>query len=533
MFRKVKRRTDGRKNFEDESLQDDHHHNHVERSLGKSSNGFNDDLSIYPHRLSFYQMPPFEEITVEEFETWAIDRLKVLLEIESNMSRGKSFREMESVLKPLLAKLLPLNVPSRESSSLYLERKKDHYSHFILRLAFCRSEELRGRFIKAETMLFRLRFNMLSLKEQRDFVSSIDLPWETVTDSEKEMFHSKLLACSYSAIKGILVQTVEYQKTKRVTDAQVASFLEAEKFYKIPFEFVPELISTRQSFLHKGYAYVAQFQQLSLIATEFSKHLSEQLNITMRALPTLDEDDRLIPVLNNLSKGYVSIDYQQEFGSNGDGGEGLKAEMVPSTMKDMPLCMNSLMTNLMTDHHLKYTGRQQLSLFLKGIGLNAEESMRFWQFQFTSGPGSMNVEKFNKEYKYTFRHNYGLEGGRINYKPWDCRTILSKARPTKQDSHGCPYRDMHRDELSFKLTKMGLNDDNGGRGKIGDILALSEKGEYQAACTKVFEILNKDKMDYALKTGLNVDESSIVHPNQYYDRATYLEKNMKKKEEKA
>lgn len=30
----------------------------------------------YPHRLNFYQTPPTEEITLEEFEVWAIDRLR-------------------------------------------------------------------------------------------------------------------------------------------------------------------------------------------------------------------------------------------------------------------------------------------------------------------------------------------------------------------------------------------------------------------------------------------------------------------------
>ena len=30
----------------------------------------------YPHRLNLYQIPPTTEITLEEFEQWAIDRLR-------------------------------------------------------------------------------------------------------------------------------------------------------------------------------------------------------------------------------------------------------------------------------------------------------------------------------------------------------------------------------------------------------------------------------------------------------------------------
>jgi hypothetical protein len=30
----------------------------------------------YPHRLNFYEIPPTEEISLEDFEKWAIDRLR-------------------------------------------------------------------------------------------------------------------------------------------------------------------------------------------------------------------------------------------------------------------------------------------------------------------------------------------------------------------------------------------------------------------------------------------------------------------------
>ena len=30
----------------------------------------------YPHRLNFYNTPPTTEITLDEFEQWAIDRLR-------------------------------------------------------------------------------------------------------------------------------------------------------------------------------------------------------------------------------------------------------------------------------------------------------------------------------------------------------------------------------------------------------------------------------------------------------------------------
>lgn len=32
----------------------------------------------YPHRLNFYTLPPTADITLEQFEQWAIDRLRGL-----------------------------------------------------------------------------------------------------------------------------------------------------------------------------------------------------------------------------------------------------------------------------------------------------------------------------------------------------------------------------------------------------------------------------------------------------------------------
>jgi DNA primase large subunit len=51
-----------------------------------------------------------------------------------------------------------------------------------------------------------------------------------------------------------------------------------------------------------------------------------------------------------------------------------------------------------------------------------EEALRFWRTEFAPRtPG----DKFDKEYAYNVRHNYGMEGKRSNYTPYSCVKIIS------------------------------------------------------------------------------------------------------------
>lgn len=76
--------------------------------------------------------------------------------------------------------------------------------------------------------------------------------------------------------------------------------------------------------------------------------------------------------------------------------------------------MRNLHDSLRADKHLKHGGRLQYGLFLKGIGLSVEEAMIFWRQAFAN----ITDDKFQKEYAYNIRYNYGLEGKRVNYSPY-------------------------------------------------------------------------------------------------------------------
>ena len=88
------------------------------------------DFTVCNHHISSHIFNAYELLFI------------VLGEIESSLYRNKTQKEMELGLKLLFEKYMPLNSNTAQGTrgaQLHYERKKDHYSHFILRLAFCRS----------------------------------------------------------------------------------------------------------------------------------------------------------------------------------------------------------------------------------------------------------------------------------------------------------------------------------------------------------------------------------------------------------
>lgn len=475
----------------------------------------------YPHRLSLYDIPPTSEISLEQFETWAIDRLRstynspqreemltrlVLAELESCSFRNRSPQETASHLEPLLKKYLPLSNNSTAAGGivdqrLKDERKKDHYSHWILRLAFCGTEDLRRRFARVETMLFRLRFNQDDGREKKAFIESLNLQWEFVTEDEKLELSENLLA----ATPGL----------RRIDD---------ESFFKVDWTRVPELIEHRSVFIRKGKAYVPMREQTSMIMTEFTRNLEKALELSSRALPRIDEDDRLTPILNHLSKNFTTPDAGFQDSESSVLGAPINAANIDALSQHFPLCMKNLHTTLRKNNHLKHFGRLQYTLFLKGIGLSLEDCLIFWRQAFKN----ITDDTFNKEYRYNVRHAYGDVGGDANrrgrgYSPYSCQKILTEHPPGTGEAHGCPYRHFSIDNLTTLLQATGVNDRDVLRGVKEDV----EKKRYHIACNRVFEWAHKGEIKKVKDENIwgPADLDTIVHPNTYFKRS-YMLKNL-------
>lgn len=188
---------------------------------------------------------------------------QVLAELEACSFRNKTPAETSAHILPLLQKWLPLhsNTSSSAGSSdenLQAERRKDLYSHFILRLAFSATEDLRRRFARIESTLFRLRFQNDDVTERRAFTGSLSLDWEPVSESERNTLAPDLLA----ATPGL----------RRVD-------LEEGGWFKVDFENVPELVESRRVLVREGRAYVPAKEHVSLVLGAFSANLEQGLQV--------------------------------------------------------------------------------------------------------------------------------------------------------------------------------------------------------------------------------------------------------------
>lgn len=164
-------------------------------------------------------------------------------------------------MKPLLDKYLPLDASSSGHSQLHAQRQKDHYSHFILRLAFASTEDLRRRFARVETMLFRLRFQADDSRERAAFVRTLNLDWDPVTDEEKRQLAPQLAA------------TIGFGGGKR--GQQVMD----EDWCKVAWTRVPDLIESRKVFVKMGKAYVPGREQQSMVLNEYTARLGRALEV--------------------------------------------------------------------------------------------------------------------------------------------------------------------------------------------------------------------------------------------------------------
>ncbi|KAK5136226.1 hypothetical protein LTR08_003833 [Meristemomyces frigidus] len=460
----------------------------------------------YTHRMNCYTLPPTGDVSLEDFEAWGIARLKVLAELEACQFRNRSPAETEEYMKSVLDKYMRLSSNGSRSGEVGLERKRDHYSHWTLRLAFSGTAELRQRFARLETQLFKLRLQQDDAEERKDFIASLAMSWEMVGDDEKRLYLDDLRAATAVNTNG------------RRDDQ--------EAWFKLDWEKVADLVERRQVLLKKGQAYVHVREQLSIVVSEFARSLDSALELAARHLPRMDEDNRLAPILHHLSQSFVAPDAGYSEASAITDTTTPTAATIDALSQHFPLCMQNLHRELRKSHHLKHFGRLQYTLFLKGLGLSLSECILFWRKSFSL----IADDKFKSEYLYNIRHSYGDVGGDANrrgrgYTPYSCQKLLTEAPPSAGQTHGCPYRTYSVDNLLPLLQAVGVTD----RVLLQGVKEDVGKQRYHIACNRVFEHAHKAQLKKVKEENLwpASELDTILHPNTYFKRS-FLLKNLGK-----
>jgi len=442
-------------------------------------------VEMYPIDLQLYKVPPISSISLGEFEDLAQERLKILRAVDDIILRGLN-KHSEECKKALTAELKSLGIKGfaklingtgcGNTESELRSRKRDHISHFILRLAYCRSEDLRRWFIARELDLFRLRFSSLSAEGIKRFMQINNLKYEEVSEAEK----SQLRECLFES-----------------SVMQSIASVDTHVFYRVPYTDVQDLVRCRKVYLSGGNAYVPNTDLVAVLSTVFRTNLAHGMAIMARWLPTLDSDERICRLLKNLHQSYTGEEYASF--KNSSAGSIQLDQIDLLSRHSFPPCMRKLSEHLCSNHHMRHGGRMQYGLFLKGIGVSLEDSLRYWRDGFSQ---KTDADKFEKMYAYNIRHNYGAVGKRTNYTPYSCiKIITSNVGP--DDAHGCPFKHSDVSHLKQQLLAWNLS--------TADINKVTEKvtqGHFQVACAKYFQAT------HGVET-----EVAINHPNHYFEES--------------
>lgn len=358
---------------------------------------------------------------------------------------------------------------------------KDWISHFVLRLAYCRTEDLRRWFLAQEVALLKWRLGHSSAGSTTQALSNV-LPQAKLI-SQDELKESKLMPLILASTPGIKTDT---------------------EIYQVPFTDALDLVQHRQVFVRRGLAYVPESRLVSLVTARFRASLSRQL-VLLSSVPTSPGLQRTQGFLKNVATVHtVQNQFQNDAGNLTD----LNASNVAAHTKHMPLCMAQLQLALQKEKHLKHWGRLQYGLFLKGAGLSLEDALAYFERMFV-GKG------FSKEYAYNWRHMYGKEGKRANYPAYSCAKVINSNAPNANEHHGCPFKHGTVQEVTSLLGRLGVSAQ-----QQKGIIAQQQSHNYQLACVEHFKVTHPN-----LESTAQVQTDNLGnHPNAWFHASVTYEK---------
>ncbi|KAI9914752.1 hypothetical protein PsorP6_008059 [Peronosclerospora sorghi] len=412
------------------------------------------------HSLSFYRTAPQDRITLNDFEELGHKRIELLSQIQARWTCC-------SISK------LPINLDKvAEVQDFPPNSDADIVSHYALRLAFCRVTSDWEWFVSAEARLLAARLSTFPPFTAVALLASEGIKYEVLNEDNRLLDLSK---------HGI---------------------------YRVPFMDAPDLVKTRDVLVRDGFCLIPLRKMKFVAIYRYQQCLENQMRDLQCAVPAQPlEFERLTPILDEfLSMARSFTSSTTPFGTKAGKHKLQVAEIDRIAEKHFPLCMKHLHRKLREHHHLKYDGRVQYRMFLKGAGVGVNDCIEFFRTEFVQ---KIPAAKFDKEYAYHIRHSYGLEGSRKDYAPLSCEQIMSRSAPGHGQYHGCPFKHWGQSALQKELRRSRLSLETS-----TEIMEKASTGHCQSACRVLLCALNLSAAHSSLET-LHANHSSgiIMHPN--------------------
>lgn len=181
------------------------------------------------------------------------------------------------------------------------------------------------------------------------------------------------------------------------------------------------LVQNRSVVVENGFAFVP-CSMWNLLLVELFHHIYKfgLSTISNIILPVIKSDKRWTVTFAELGKLYDSFK-RALFTTE----TRLTATQIDDEKRYFPPCMAHLLTVLRTNHRLSHLWRFRFTIFLKDIGLSVEESIKFWENEYskscTAESSCTHSWQMNKKkYEYNIYHSYGLKGSSQNYETMSC-----------------------------------------------------------------------------------------------------------------
>lgn len=430
-----------------------------------------------------YADKPQYEVTIQQLVNYAHHRFRLHEEILLLESINE--RNIENIINHMKTYNFPLNardksipngskLPEGEEPTLFDKFKFDEISFYALLLVSLQSEANMRNFKDCERKIFQAR--LVSMKPGHS------TPVEAIlNDIDQSIFN----------ISNPPLNPLNYIE---------------DDHFSFPFEIILPYINPAKPDMRNGMINIPlnsiddnSMSITSLLVDLYGKYLDRMLPSYIQAGVKNSDIAEIALELFNLKTGAFNAQKRSDLAK-------VTLADLDVVSRSFPPCMWAMREFLHVHHKLFFDGRLQFGLFLKGIGLTLNESLQFWRQEMA---GEIGLDKFDKQYAYNIRYNYGKEGQGKSFNPYSCAGINAKPAPTDGNCHGCPFRQMSKERMKQIITKINP--------KISPVdiesIAAKTPEHPQIACKMFFETLHGSN---------SYDETGIVHPNEYFNKSEEL-----------